>query len=193
MRNLCSNLAVSALGLLLVALGFLACNGGGSDATPTASPAASASPSGSVTPTPKPVTTEAGMELDEFVIRPDTTRAGPGTVVFTVTNSGEFTHEFLVINTDLPNAELPRRAVQEEGVDETKIDIVGRLEPIAAGEEGELTVDMGIGAYVIICNLASNGASHYLNGMYNSFTVEVPPSPVDVGTPKPSPAPSKSP
>jgi hypothetical protein len=125
------------------------------------------------------------MELDEFVIRPDQTRARPGTVNFRVTNAGEVEHEFLVIRTDLPTAELPRLP-GDEGVDEADLDIAGRVDAIAPGGEGEVSVDVELGDYVLICNLAPNGESHYLNGMYTGFEAR---SDVPIATASPTPTP----
>jgi hypothetical protein len=111
----------------------LACGDDDDEATPTpevtATPEATATlRPGDATPTPThpPATTEAGMELVEFTIRPNVTRARPGTVIFKVQNAGELAHQFVVIRSDLPTAELPRKPL-DAGVDETKIEVVGRL------------------------------------------------------------------
>jgi uncharacterized cupredoxin-like copper-binding protein len=125
------------------------------------------------------------MELDEFVIRPNATRARPGTVVFQVTNAGELTHEFLVIKTDLPRAALPR--ADSRGVDEEQVDVVARLDPIAPGESAELEVQVDEGLYALICNLFADGVSHYLSGMYTGF--EVTPTAPPPATPTPAPEP----
>jgi len=171
-----------------IALTLGACGGGDEDATPspsssptgsaTATPARTAS--GSRTPTPAPADTPAGIELDEFVIRPAVTRARPGTVAFTVTNAGELAHQFVVIKSDLPIAQLPRLA-NDEGVDEDQVDVVDKIEAIAPGKSAELSVPASEGKYVLICNIFAAGESHYLSGMYNLFTV-------DPSAPAPSPS-----
>ena len=127
------------------------------------------------------------MELDDFVIRPVQTRARPGTVNFQVTNAGEVEHEFVVIRSELPPAELPRLP-GEEGVDESDLDVEERLEPLEPDAEGELSVDVDVGDYVLICNLAPSGESHYLNGMYTSFEVRTDVA-LTTGTATPTPTP----
>lgn len=126
------------------------------------------------------------MELDEFVIRPNQTRARPGTINFQLNNAGEVAHEFVVIKSDLPVAELPR-LTGDTGVDENDLDVEGRLEdPLDAGADGELSLDLEVGQYVLICNLAPNGESHYLNGMYTGFEVRTD-APLSTATATPTP------
>jgi len=180
----------------LVALGVAACGDDDGGATPTPSPTPEASKTplpfdATPTPTPPPATTEAGMEVGEFVIKPDITRARPGTVVFKVRNTGAVTHQFLVIRSDLPIAQLPRKT-GDTGVDETQVEIVGRIESIAPGGEEEVSVPVETGKYVLICNLYAGGVSHYLSGEYRAFEVtpSAPAPATPEGTPEtPSPAP----
>jgi len=131
-------LRVSRILLFVMALAALgvaaACGDDDGGGTPTASPPptpeASRTPlpfDATPTPTPPPATTEAGMEVTEFVIKPNVTRARPGTVIFKVRNSGAVTHQFLVIRSDLPIAQLPRKT-GDTGVDETQVDIAGRID-----------------------------------------------------------------
>ena len=155
---------------------------GGDDAgegtlTPTATEAET---DASVTPTPDTdvgtpapagtaTLTSGDIELDEFVIRPGLTRARPGVVTFNVSNAGELTHEFIVIESDLHIAELPR-AEDDLGVDESQLDIVGRIENIAPGASSEVSLNLDNGNYILICNIVGD-KSHYITGMYNRFTV----------------------
>jgi len=178
--------AALAICMLLAAA---ACGDDDDDGSPTPTPTASASATqrpgnATPTPTPPPATTEASMELREFVIAPEKTRARPGTVIFQVNNTGELTHQFLVIRSDLPIAELPRKP-GNAGADETELEVVGRIDSIAAGERSELAVTVGTGKYVLICNLFSEGTSHYLTGIYNSFEV-TPAAPDPQETPRPT-------
>ena len=187
-----------ALALVVVAALAVACgdDDDGGTATPEASPSATATlrpGDATPSPTPPPTTTEAGMELREFVIAPNRTRARPGTVIFKVHNAGELTHQFLVIRSDLPIAELPRKP-GNAGADETQLDVVGRIDAIPSGESGEVSVPVAAGKYVLICNLFGAGTSHYLSGMYNSFevtqTAPAPEAPAQSSaTPTPSPTP----
>jgi uncharacterized cupredoxin-like copper-binding protein len=116
--------------------------------------------------------------LTEFAINPERTSARPGSVTFHVRNAGELTHEFLVIRTDLPHAQLPRLA-SGLGVDESQLDVVGRIDTIAPGDEAETTLELDGGNYVLICNLSSDSVSHYLSGMYDRFTVSDTAAPPD--------------
>ena len=178
----------------------MACGDDDDEATPTpevtATPEATATlRPGDATPTPThpPATTEAGMELVEFTIRPNVTRARPGTVIFKVQNAGELAHQFVVIRSDLPTAELPRKPL-DAGVDETKIEIVGKIDSIAPGSNAEVSVPVDAGKYVLICNLFAGGESHYLEGMYTAFEVTpTAPDPLSVTTAPSSVTPAPSP
>ena len=175
-------LASAALALLLAA-----CGGDGDDTgTVTPSPTRSSSPTRTsvASASASPITTSAEMELDEFVIRPKQTRARPGTINFVLTNTGEVPHEFVVVKSDLPTAELPRLP-GDAGVDESDLDVEGRLEdPLDPGADGELSLDLEVGKYILICNLSPNGESHYLNGMYTAFDVRTD-IPLSSATPTP--------
>lgn len=196
MRLMVKGILMTAMALAVLTLAA-ACGDDDGDVTPT--PEATATPEASPTllpfdntptPTPPPAITEVGIELAEFSIRPEKTRARPGTVIFKVRNAGQLTHQFLVIRTDLPTAGLPRRP-GEGGVDESQLDVVGRIDSIEPGEEAEVSVPVETGSYVLICNLVSGGESHYLNGMYTRF--EVTPSAPDPGTPPATEEPSPTP
>ena len=110
------------------------------------------------------------------------TRARPGTVTFKVRNEGTVTHQFLVIRSDIEKVELPRNG--DKGVDLSDLDVVGEIDAIAPGGNGEVTVDVEEGQYILLCNLFA-GESHYLNGMYNEFEV-TPTAPLDALTPAPT-------
>jgi len=167
--------------LILTAIVTAAIACGGDDAddsapTPTATETdTSATPTpgpddDTPTPTDVPAVTSGEFELDDFVVRPALTRARPGVVSFNVTNAGELTHEFVVVASDLPIAQLPR-AEDGLGVDESQVDIVGRIDSIAPGASSELSLDLDRGSYVLICNIVDGDKSHYISGMYNLFTV----------------------
>ena len=190
---------LAALVVIVVSL-VLACGGDDDEASPTpevtGTPEATATPlpdDATPTPTHPPATTEAGMELVEFTIKPSVTRARPGTVIFKVQNGGETAHQFLVVRSDLPTAELPRKP-SDAGVDESKIDIVGRIDSIDPGSEAEVSVPVDTGKYVLICNLFSAGESHYLKGMYTAFEVtSTAPDPLATSTAEASETPAPSP
>jgi hypothetical protein len=180
---------VAATAVLLA--GVLACgDDDGDEATPTPEPSATEEATGTpgpdgetATPTVAPAESTAGMSLVEWAIRPDKTRARPGTVTFLVRNEGTVTHQFLVIRSDIEKDELPRNG--DKGVDLSDLDVVGSIDAIAPGENDEVTVDVEEGPYILLCNLFSGGESHYLTGMYNEFEV-TPTAPLDALTPAPT-------
>lgn len=137
------------------------------DATASATPVDSDD-----TPTPlgTPTLTSGDFEVDEFTIKPKLTRARPGTVTFSVSNTGAVAHEFIVVASDLPAATLPR-AADDLGVDESQVEIVGRIDVIAPGDTDEISLDLPSGRYLLICNLVSSTDSHYIKGMYTPFTI----------------------
>jgi uncharacterized cupredoxin-like copper-binding protein len=185
------SLLVAACALLVT----LACGGdddnnnNGSTATETpeatersATPRATEDEDGeSATPTVPPADTGARIALNEWAIQPERTRARPGTVTFEVRNEGEFRHEFVIIRTDIEKDELPRKP-DNAGVDESDLDVVGRIPGIEPGASDTLEVDVEEGQYVIICNLAPEGQSHYLNGMFNEIEITAT-APLDSPTP----------
>jgi hypothetical protein len=118
-------------------------------------------------------------------IQPDQTCARAGTVTFQVRNEGEETHEFLVIRTDVEKDPLPRLP-GDDGADESQLDMVGRVNPVDPGTGDQVWVDVEDGQYVLMCNLVSDGESHYLNGMYNEFEITSM-APLDTDTPAASP------
>jgi uncharacterized cupredoxin-like copper-binding protein len=109
-------------------------------------------------------------------------------MTFVVTNEGEMDHEFVVIRTDIEKDELPRETNSdgvEIGVDESDLDIVGRIDAMAPGETQELVVEVEESTLVLLCNLFANEESHYLEGMYTEFEV-TPTAPVDTPSPVPT-------
>jgi uncharacterized cupredoxin-like copper-binding protein len=130
--------------------------------------------------------------LDEWAVKPERTRARPGTVTFVVRNDGEFTHGFVVIRTDIEKDELPRQKNDEGtevGVDESDLDVVGRIDTIAPGETKQIVIEVEEGQYLMLDNTFANGESYYLNGMYNEFDV-TPTVPIDTPSPAPTPQPT---
>jgi uncharacterized cupredoxin-like copper-binding protein len=105
------------------------------------------------------------VRLDDFRIALGASSAASGEITFNVTNNGPSEHEFIVLKTDLPAADLP---MTDSTVDEEAegIEPIDEIEEIADGETDTLTVDLAPGNYVVICNIED----HYRNGMHASFT-----------------------
>ena len=113
------------------------------------------------------------VELKEFSVSVSPSSADSGETTFSVKNVGGTTHEFVVVKTDLDDGALPTLkdgSVDEEGG--AGIEAVDEIEDIAAGDSGELTVDLEPGKYVLFCNVVQGDVSHYAKGMHTSFTVK---------------------
>jgi uncharacterized cupredoxin-like copper-binding protein len=131
-----------------VALIAVACGGGGG-ASPTAAGA-----------------TVVTADLKEFSITLDTTTVPAGDVDFVISNTGTIEHEFVVVATDTPAADLP---VEGARVSEDDLEVVEELEEIAVGATPTLSVDgLAAGHYAIICNIDG----HYQAGMRTDLTVQ---------------------
>ena len=83
-----------------------------------------------------------------------------------MTNEGPSTHEFVIFKTDAAPDALPvdDNKVDEEAEEVTDID---EVEDIGAGESKDLSVSLGAGNYVLICNLPA----HYGLGMHAALHV----------------------
>jgi uncharacterized cupredoxin-like copper-binding protein len=115
------------------------------------------------------------VTLDEFKITASPKSVSAGTIEFVVENVGDEEHEFLVIQTDLDEDDLPLAdagGVDEEGKD---IKVLDEIEDIEPGATKNLTIDLDSGSYVLICNMVEEEdggvVSHYVLGMHVAFTV----------------------
>src|SRR4051794_25316760 len=109
-----------------------------------------------------PLAHRVGIQLAEFSVRPTVTQAAAGKVTFAVQNAGRVTHEFVVLRTSKPAADLLRgsRADESGNVGET-----GDLKP---GQARSITLSLPAGHYALICNLPG----HYAAGQHTDFTVK---------------------
>ena len=128
---------------------------------PTATPA-----DGTATATPPPAGgPSVAVDLAEWSVTAAQPSAEAAGVTFNVTNAGVVAHELVVIRSDLPADMLP---VAGGGVDESALDVVGRIPEFAAGSSASMTFDLTPGNYVLICNIPA----HYGLGMSTTLTVE---------------------
>jgi uncharacterized cupredoxin-like copper-binding protein len=111
-----------------------------------------------------PSTTAITATLNEYSIELSAATAAPGSVTFTVTNSGTMIHELVVLQTDIQGADLPLTNGEVTEDDYTSMGEVADLEP---GASGTLTATLTAGHYAIICNLPG----HVGQGMAIDFTV----------------------
>jgi len=127
-----------------------------------------ASPQTVATPATRPATTPAppvhnvDVTLAQFAVTPTVKQATSGKVTFRVHNAGTITHEFVVLKTAHPAADLPLRngRADESGN-------VGETGDLKAGHTKSVTFKLAPGHYAFICNLPG----HYLAGQHTDFTV----------------------
>ena len=111
-----------------------------------------------------------GVSLTEWAVETDTELAA-GTVEFSITNDGEFPHEFVVVRAD-GYAALPQEASGEVIEDELEPGaLLDRTERLESGESASLTVDLEPGNYVFFCNIAIGSNSHAGRGQTLDVTV----------------------
>jgi uncharacterized cupredoxin-like copper-binding protein len=110
------------------------------------------------------------VSLNQWTITPTATAVPAGSVTFDVANDGTVTHEFVVLQTDTPAAEIPIESFEgeQDRIDEdTAGTNVGETGDMEAGATQTLTLDLAPGHYVFVCNLPG----HYGQGMHTDFTV----------------------
>lgn len=129
--------------------------------TSAAAGTAGAAATGSATAA-TPLAHRVGIQLAEFSVRPTVSQAAAGKVTFDVQNAGRVTHEFVVLRTSKPAADLlsGNRADESGNVGET-----GDLKP---GQAKSITLRLAAGHYALICNLPG----HYAAGQHTDFTVK---------------------
>jgi uncharacterized cupredoxin-like copper-binding protein len=141
----------------------------------------SASTSSASTSTSSAGTSSAGagatvkITLTEWALIPDVSSASAGAITFDVTNAGTmFTHEFVVIKTDLAAADLPVDAAGKVNETAAGVANVGEISEILMGANKSVSLTLQPGKYVLICNIveaAGGHESHYTKGMRAAFTV----------------------
>ena len=101
------------------------------------------------------------VKLTDFKIGETETHLHSGKVKFSVTNTGKMAHEFVVIDTSKPAAELGsgRRVSEKGNVGET-----GNLLP---GSSKTIVLNLAKGHYAVICN----DPGHYMAGMHKDLFV----------------------
>jgi caa(3)-type oxidase subunit IV len=101
-----------------------------------------------------------------FQIRMSQTTATAGPITFHIVNGADdMLHEFIIIKTDAPAEELPTNMMGR--VDEEAVTIMTAAEDIPPANSRNITVNLGAGHYVMVCNLPG----HYLQGMRIDFEV----------------------
>jgi uncharacterized cupredoxin-like copper-binding protein len=142
---------------------------GAACSSPDASSASSGAPSAPGTEA-SAVTGGVPVTLNQWSVTPTTTSFSAGPVAFTVTNQGTIEHEFVVLRTSTPAADIPVGSFEGETGrinEDTAGTNVGETGDMAAGATKTMTVDLKPGHYVFFCNLPG----HYQSGMHVDVTV----------------------
>jgi uncharacterized cupredoxin-like copper-binding protein len=111
--------------------------------------------------TPAAAPHSLNVSLKEFKVLPSAPKAAAGKVTFHVRNIGTVKHEFVVIKTNKPAADL----LKGNAADETGR--VGEIDGLNPGRSGNLALHLKPGHYALICNQPG----HYKLGQHIDFTV----------------------
>ena len=88
----------------------------------------------------------------------------PGELTLTLKNEGNLEHNLVLLNNN--KHEDLELSADGSMADESKLDILGKIEGIQPGESGELVIDdLPAGTYAFICNTPG----HYEQGMVYKF------------------------
>jgi uncharacterized cupredoxin-like copper-binding protein len=104
---------------------------------------------------------KVGVGLREFAVDTTASTAAAGRVTFNVRNTGNVTHEFVVLRTAKPAGALLKGARADESGN------VGETGDLKADASKKLTLNLKPGHYALICNLPG----HYKAGQHTDFTV----------------------
>ena len=132
-------------------------------AAPTAAP--SAQPTAAPTVAAKAQFTSVGVTLLDTSIKLDKTSIPFGTVTLNIKNSGSVLHQLVILRTDIPQNQIPASTTQPGTMQEPGL--VMQSQTIAVGASSTLTLTLGAGNYVLMCNQPA----HYLIGMHTGFAI----------------------
>ncbi|HYK97710.1 MAG TPA: hypothetical protein VEU77_04900 [Candidatus Acidoferrales bacterium] len=132
-------------------------------AAPTAAP--SAQPTAAPTVAAKAQFTTVGVTLLDTSIKLDKTSIPFGTVTLNIKNSGSVLHQLIILRTDIPQNQIPASTTQPGTMQEPGL--VMQSQTIAVGASSTLTLTLGAGNYVLMCNQPA----HYLIGMHTGFAI----------------------
>ena len=149
-RSLAAIGAISA-----ISVGAVACGSSSEPASTAAASTTAATDAVTTVPVTMGTPTEFSLDLG-------TTTIPAGEVTFTVKNDGSMVHEFVVLKTTTPGADLK---VTNGTADEAGN--IGETGDMPAGTTKTLTLTLKAGHYVVLCNLPG----HYQGGMWKDMTV----------------------
>ncbi|HEY6203709.1 MAG TPA: hypothetical protein VI056_11795 [Candidatus Limnocylindria bacterium] len=135
-------------------------------ATPaSATSAPTAPPVVTLAPTSQPQSGPVAVALSDIAIKLDRSSAQAGTVTFAVKNVGTVIHQLVVLKTDVPQNQIPADPSKPGMV--AQPGFVTQTQVINPGGTATLTLTLGAGKYVLLCNQVA----HYLIGMHVGFTI----------------------
>lgn len=105
------------------------------------------------------------MTLNDVAIKLDRSTAPAGSVTFAIKNAGTVIHQLVVIKTDIPQNQIPVDPAKPATV--TEPGFIMQTPIINPGGTATLTMTLGSGKYVLMCNQPA----HYLIGMHIGFTI----------------------
>lgn len=107
-------------------------------------------------------TAEVRLRMDEFSLRIAPTASDEGTIKMFVDNVGELEHGLVFVRARSVE-ELP--LAPDGSVDLTKVQVADQLEPVEPGKY-RIAPDLFPGPLVVLCNLVTDGVSHFQQGMW---------------------------
>jgi uncharacterized cupredoxin-like copper-binding protein len=115
--------------------------------------------------------TKVDVVVSEWVLKPKLKFAAAGKTKFVLHNKGNETHEFVVVRAD-SFKDLPTKA--DGSVDEDAIaekDKMGEIEDIKVGKTKSKVFKLGLGKYVLFCNVVDKKEDHvhFDKGMHATF------------------------
>lgn len=115
------------------------------------------------------------VTLNEWSISTDKTSLPEGPIEFTIKNDGKEEHELVIVRTDIPAGDLPKKNDGSADLGAPDVDEVHTVDEIGDGDETGRTYTLDAGNYVFIDNTVTdkNGVitPYYEMGMYVGFTV----------------------
>ena len=161
-RRIYSAFAFLAAGALIIALANLVAvavklDGTSTNTVSAAAPVVTKAPAAAAAPAHA-----SAVRLAEFTVAPKPSAVAKGAVTFNVTNAGKIEHEFVVLKTSKPAADLLKGARADEAGN------VGEIGSIKPGQTKALKLNLAAGHYALICNLPG----HYSAGQHADLTVK---------------------
>lgn len=121
-------------------------------------------------------TSRVSVLLSEFIVTPEPAEVAAGTVTLAADNKGGDAHELVVVKA-ADAASLPKAddgSVDEDALPEGAF--IGEIEPFPSKTTCEGTFTLGVGSYVLFCNIVEEEEdgtieNHFTNGMVATLAV----------------------